>query len=293
MTGFGRATVGADGYSVAVEVRSVNQRFLRVGLKLPQQFASLDQRAREVLESGGRRGQMDAVVSIEHAAVTARRAPNRDLVKAYVDDWRRIARDLDLPGEIDVGTLAGMPEIFSLDASGDVAEHAWPAVEKALRGALHALDEMRAVEGERLRQELVSRVDALQAGAQEIAPLAEGARLEFAKKLRERVESVLREFGSDADAVLTRPNLEREIAVYADRTDVSEEMQRIDSHIAQFRSTLLGGSPAGRKLDFLVQELQREIGTLSAKVGDAQAGCRAVEFKSELEKIREQVQNVD
>ena len=111
--------------------------------------------------------------------------------------------------------------------------------------------------------------------------------------VRERVEAVLKEFGTDLEAAVSRPNLEREIAVYADKTDVSEEMERIASHIDQFRATMRSGSPAGRKLDFLVQELQREISTLGAKVGDARAGCQAVELKSELEKIREQVQNID
>lgn len=293
MTGFGRASTNADGFKVAVEVRSVNQRYLRVGVKLHMQYASLEQRVREILESGGRRGQIDCSISIVDASGPASLAPDANLVGAYVKQWRDLAERLSIPGEIGIDTLAAMPQLFSADPTADAADRAWGAVETATREALQALDKMRGVEGERLSGELSSRIDTLEKGAKDIAPLAESARMEYAKKLKDRVESVLREFGTDTESVLTRPNLEREIAVYADRTDVSEEMERIGSHIEQFRSTLRAGSPAGRKLDFLTQELQREISTLGAKVGDAKAGCQAVEFKSELERIREQVQNIE
>ena len=293
MTGFGRASVDADGVRASVEVRSVNQRFLRIGIKLPSAYSALEQRAREVLEAGKRRGQIDCVASISDGGTAGTALPSVERVKAYVERWRSITRALELPGEVDVGTLAAMPQMFVDEGGAEVVERAWEALKSALAGALEALDQMRAIEGERLRAELSSRVDTLDKGAREIAPLAEEARLEYARKLRERVEGVLREFGTDLEGAVSRPNLEREIAVYADRTDVSEEMQRIASHVDQFRSTLSGGSPAGRKLEFLVQELQREISTLGAKVGDARAGCQAVELKSELEKIREQVQNVE
>ena len=293
MTGFGRATASGEGVKVAVEIRSVNQRFLRIGIKLPPQFASLEQPVRELLETDRRRGQVDCIVSIENASAAASISPDPEAVKAYVEQWNAIARKLKLKGEIEVGTLAATPQLFTRDFDPKAAERAWVVVEKATKKALKALDQMRSVEGSKLCKELATRIDSLEAGARAIAPLAERARVEYAKKLKDRVETVLKEFGSDAESVVSRPNLEREIALYADRTDVSEEMQRIESHIDQFRATMQAGSPAGRKLDFLVQELQREISTLGAKVGDAKAGCQAVEFKSELEKIREQVQNVE
>jgi len=293
MTGFGRGAAAADGLNVSAEIRSVNQRFLRVNVKLPPQVASLEQRAREVLEAGGRRGQLDAAVVVEDSAGTSSAMPDPALVKAYVEEWRKIARALKLPGEVDVHTLAAMPQLFAREGASQAAERAWPAMQKALKAALKSLDEMRGVEGRKLGEDLAARLDRIEAGTKRAAESAGPARVEYAKRLRDRVEGVLKELGAPVDAAVTRPNLEREIALHADRTDVSEEVERIESHVAQFRSTLATGSPAGRKLEFLIQELQREIGTLGAKVASGEAGCQAVELKSELEKMREQVQNVE
>ncbi len=296
MTGFGRGVAKAGGARVTVELRSVNQRFLRVGVKVPHALAALEPRVREIVTAGARRGQIDALVSLEDGAAGTVPVPDVRRVRRYVEAWRKIARELGLPGEPDVGTLAGMPELFACDEETTAAARARSAVEKAARGALRALDRMRTVEGRRLARDLLARTGHLVAAAKRIERRSKLSAPEQAGKLRARVKAIMAGAAFPKDA-LDPGALEREVALkscmLADRADVSEELERIASHTEQFRSTLSAGSPAGRKLDFLVQELQREITTLGAKVADARAGREAVEFRSELERMREQVQNIE
>ena len=292
MTGFGRGVAKAGGARVTVELRSVNQRFLRVGVKVPSALAALEPRVREIVTAGARRGQIDALVSLEDGVAGTVPVPDVRRVRRYVEAWRKIARELGLPGELGIGVLAGMPDLFAAECGDAAAKSAWAAVEKAVRGALRALDSMRVVEGARMGRDLKKRLALLDAAAGRIGRIAGKAKVDFARRLRGRIEELRKKMGSSA-GMPPRANLEHEIVVYCDRADVSEELERIASHIDQFRSTLSAGSPAGRKLDFLVQELQREITTLGAKVSDARAGREAVEFRSELERMREQVQNIE
>jgi len=292
MTGFGRGVAKAGGARVTVELRSVNQRFLRVGVKTPSALAAIEPRVREIVTSGARRGQIDALVSLEDGAAGTVPVPDVRRVRRYVEAWRKVARELGLPGELGIGVLAGMPDLFAAECGDAAAKRAWAAVEKAVRGALRALVRMRVVEGGRIGRDLKKRLAFLDAAAGRIGRIARKAKVDFAKRLRGRIEELRKKMGSSA-GMPPRANLEHEIVVYCDRADVSEELERIASHIDQFRSTLSAGSPAGRKLDFLVQELQREITTLGAKVSDARAGREAVEFRSELERMREQVQNIE
>jgi len=291
MTGFGRATVRVDGVSAAVEIRGVNQRFLRIGVRVPAHLAVLEAPVREIVQKGPRRGQIDATVAVEDGLPGGALLPDARLVRAYVEAWRGVAEELGLPGHVDVGTLAAMPQMFAAERQTEAVDRARPAVEAAAAKALAAFERMRAVEGDGLGRALKRQLDKLDAMRRRIGSRAKASKGAFAAKLTERVNALLERIG--ASESVSQANLEREIVLHADRTDVSEELQRIDSHIGQFRSTLAAGSPAGRKLEFLVQELQREITTLGAKIADAEAGREAVEFKAEIEKIREQIQNVE
>jgi len=293
MTGFGRGVAKVGDVRVTVELRSVNQRFLRVAVRMVPHFASIEPRVRELLEGGALRGQIDAAVTIEDGGAASVARPDPALVREYVKAWRKIGRELNVQGEIDIGTLAAMPSLFASDPRDGASDKVWPAVEKAAAKALAALNRMREAEGRSLGQDLKGRIATLEQAAARIGKRAAGSKPEYAKKLTARIEELLAEIGTAGNGLVTRPNLEREIAFFADRTDVSEELERISSHIDQFRSTLAAGSPAGRKLEFLVQEFQREITTLGSKVADAEAGREAVDFKSELENIREQVQNLE
>jgi uncharacterized protein (TIGR00255 family) len=293
MTGFGRGVAKVGDVRATVELRSVNQRFLRVSVRTASHLAAIEPRVRELLEGGALRGQIDAAVTVEDGGTAAVARPDPGLVRDYVKAWRKIGRDLKIQGDVELRDLAAMPSLFVSNSHDDAAEKVWPAVEKAATKALAALNKMRETEGKSLAQDLRSRIATLEQAAARIGKRAAGSKPEYAKKLKGRVEELLAEIGTAGNGLVTRANLEREIAFFADRTDVSEELERISSHIDQFLSGLAEGSPAGRKLEFLVQEFQREITTLGSKVADAEAGREAVEFKSELEKIREQVQNLE
>ncbi|MHC4250724.1 MAG: YicC/YloC family endoribonuclease [Planctomycetota bacterium] len=293
MTGFGRGVAKVGDVRATVELRSVNQRFLRVGVRAAAHLAALEPRVRELLEAGALRGQIDAAITVEDGRTAPVARPDPTLVREYVKAWRKVGRELRVQGDIELGTLAAMPALFVSHSHDEAAENARPAVEKATAKALAALNRMRETEGKSLGQDLKARIGTIEQAAARIGKRADAAKPEYAKKLKARVEELLAEISAAGNGLLTRANLEREIAFFADRTDVSEELERIRSHIDQFRSALAEGSPAGRKLEFLVQEFQREITTLGSKVADAEAGREAVEFKSELEKIREQVQNLE
>lgn len=296
MTGFGRGEAKAGGVRATVEIRSVNQRFLRVAVRLPAYLAALEPRLRELIGAGARRGQIDAFVSVDDGARGGVPLPDKDRVREYVEAWRRIARDLKIPGELGIGVLAGQPLLFAAESEDAAAGGVWPAVEKAARTALRALDRMRAVEGGRLASDLLKRLKRIEAATGRIERRSGLSIAEHAGRLRARIKELLAEADLPSGPI-DEGSLEREIALrsctLADRADVSEEIERIRSHVDQFRGALSSGGPAGRKIEFLVQELQREITTLGAKVADAEAGREAVEFKSELERIREQVQNIE
>jgi uncharacterized protein (TIGR00255 family) len=295
MTGFGRGTGASDGVRAIVELRSVNQRHLRVSVKIPSRLSVLEPRVRELVvqqgEAGARRGQIEAFVDVKDTAGAGLALPDPGLVKAYVQAWRKMAKTLKLTGDVGVGTLAGMPGFFTVDPESAAAERSWAAVEEATKKALAAFDRMRGAEGKALARDLSTRIASIESSAKRLTEFAGKAKLRLAERLTGRVQALLEEMGS-AERV-SRATLEREIAVLADRADVSEEFERVRSHIDQFRATLAAGSPTGRKLEFIVQELQREINTLGAKVSDSEAGREVVEFKSELERIREQVQNIE
>lgn len=296
MTGFGRGTSARDGVHATVEIRSVNRRHLRISVKLPPQLSVLEPRVREMImkgpsEEGTRRGQIDTFVAVGEDAGRGLALPDVNLVRAYVEAWRRTAKELDLSGEVDVATLAGMPGFFTGDPEGEAAERSWAALEEATRKALAAFDEMRRAEGTALARDLSERIDEIESRTNRLAERAAEAKLGLAEKLLRRVQALLDEMGS-AERV-SPTTLEREIALAVDRADVSEEISLLRSHTDQFRAALAAGSPTGRKLEFIVQELHREINTLGAKVSDAEAGRDVVELKSELERIREQIQNVE
>ncbi len=296
MTGFGRGTAARDGVHATVEIRSVNRRHLRISVKLPPQLSVLEPRVRELVlkgpsEEGTRRGQIDTFVTVSEDAGGGLALPDANLVGAYVEAWRKIAKELGLPGDVDVGTLAAMPGFFTGSPEGGAAERSWAAIEEATRKTLAAFDEMRAAEGAALARDLSERIGEIESRTNRLAELAAEAKLGLAERLFQRVQALLEEMGSAER--LSPTTLEREVALAVDRADVSEEISLLRAHSEQFRAALGAGSPTGRKLEFIVQELHREINTLGAKVSDAEASASVVELKSELEKIREQVQNVE
>lgn len=286
MTGFGQGLGEAGETGFRVEVRSVNNRFREVIVKMPRILMPLEDMIKSQVAGEVARGRVEVFVSLEGSRMRARPSPNLDLARDYLSALNLLKEELDLPGQPDLALMAGYRDIIDLADVPPDLDLLRPGLEAALETALAGLLEMRTVEGERLKVDLLERLDFLAGFTAEMeaaAPVVvEAAQL----RLKERIEAL---FGQS----LEPDRLAQEAAILADKADITEELVRLGSHLSQFREYLDQGGPVGRKLDFLTQEIHREINTSGVKLNQADLGQRVVEAKAELEKIREQIQNLE
>jgi len=288
MTGFGSgsATVGSE--SVSVELKSVNHKFLEVKVRTPRELAALEPVVQKVLKERLARGAVD--VSVRRALKTATGAvPTVDLALAreYRRAFGEVARAIGLPDDLTLRDLALQPGIIRLEEPQVVLGDAAPALEQALGLALEALLAMRRTEGAALERDLGARLGLVEGLVEELIALAPAAVDEYRARLQERLRELLQ--GAPVDP----QRLAQEVALFAERTDVAEELTRLASHLVQFRALLSLSEPSGRRMDFLVQELHREVNTTGSKSQHAGISGRVLALKAELERIREQVQNVE
>lgn len=288
MTGFGagRATVGGE--EVAVEVRSVNHKFCEVKARLPRELAALETVAQKRVRDTLARGAVDLQVK-RVGAQAAGLEPRVDeaLARAWVRAYEQVARATGLGGEATLAAIAGLPGVVKLDEASVDLEAAGRALEQAMDQALAALVAMREVEGAAISKDLLARLDRVSALAGELRALGPRALDEYRARFHERIAELARGVAVDPQ------RLAQEVAIWAERTDVAEELTRLDSHLAQFRSLLQQKEQVGRKLDFLLQEMNREVNTTGSKSQHPDLSSRVVELKAELERVREQVQNVE
>lgn len=291
MTGYGRAeitAVAASGY--VVEIHSVNHRYLDLSIKSPREFLPIEQSLRRIAGERLHRGKVDVLISQRKGAIAAGKGFSIDtgLARQIMADLGRFQEELAIPGEIDLSTLLEFKSYFCTEESSTVAvDQIGPSVEVALHSALDSLVAMRGVEGEALTQDLLQRLGDIEAGFERIRSLAPAVVTEYRTRLAQRIGNLMQEG-------LPEPGrLEQEIAHFADRCDITEEIVRAESHIAQFRATISAGGVVGRKLDFLSQEIGREINTIGSKANDSGITADVIAVKSDLEKVREQVQNIE
>lgn len=289
MTGFGRGEARRDGVSWAVECASVNRKQLEVAVSLPRELGELEANVRNLVAAGVSRGRVNVTVRSESLADTSSNAVNVDhgLAQQYYHALHALAVKLEIPAEVSLHDLMRLPGVVGLQQAETSAEQAWPLIEEAVGAALKQMNLMRETEGTHLREDMeerMSRIEALLTSIREKAVTVPEAQR---KLLRQRLE----------DAGLPLPlddeRLVKEIALFADRTDISEELSRAASHVKQFRAYLASGEPVGRSLDFLMQEFFREFNTMGSKCNNAEIAHHVVTAKTELEKIREQAQNVE
>lgn len=286
MTGYGAADIGGEGYRLTVEARSVNGRFCEVRARLPGSIAPLESKVVALVQQRVSRGTIS--VSVNRNGSLGNERPSLDLAaaKTYHEDLSRLKEAFGLDGEIELGLLAGLPGVFSRQEASLEAQDVWPLLEKACNAALDDLDRMREAEGRALQQDFVERTGTLERLLSEVEALAP-LRVERARdRLRQRTKELL---GGQA---LDEMRLEMEVALMAERSDITEECVRARSHCEQFVEALNQEQP-GRRLGFLLQELQREANTLAAKANDVDISILVVRVKEEIEKLREQVQNVE
>ncbi len=290
MTGYGKAEAVLAGRKFLVEMKSVNHRFLEISLRMPGQLLPLDAEIKKRIGEGFSRGRIEANIRMDGDGVaeTAERFTlNLPLVRNYYALLCQLKEEFHLNDEITLAMMAGFRDAFvSAEADQDVAA-LWEGLSGILVEAIRALSEMREREGESLERDLAGRLSLIAGSLEGIAGRAPQVVLDYQKRLTDRVRELTEGMAVDEARLL------QEVAIMAEKSDITEEIVRFRSHIGQFTELLKGGDAAGRKIDFLIQEMGREINTIGSKSGDAAISRSVIEIKSELAKLREQVQNIE
>ncbi len=288
MTGYGRGETDHDGTKFSVELNSVNRKQSDIVVNLPRDLAELEPRIRQTINENISRGRTNVVVSYHNGSSGPRKlALDVDLARSYHDAMRALQKELDAPGEITIGAILQAPGVMRTPEEAIDSSVAWPAVERALRSALAELIKMREREGKHLAKDLIRRLKAMRKQIKEIRGLHPDVVKKYRAALLERIEKAGLPISSDDERLM------KEVTFFADRADVSEELTRVESHLAQFAHHLRRHEPVGRTLEFITQEIFRELNTLGAKANNADISQRVVLCKAELEKIREQIQNLE
>jgi uncharacterized protein (TIGR00255 family) len=289
MTGYGRGAVTGDDFSVSVDLKTVNNRFLDVHLRIGSELASMEPAIKKRIGTRLARGRVDVTVSFERTAQIAYEL-NRPLIAGYVQALRQLQQEFGIEGALDINVLARIPGALVPGRNG-IDERMTGALEQAIDQALEDLERMREQEGEALRNELAARVAKIEALVPTIEASAAGLADAYRLRLQKRIGELLSRGGQMIEVDPAR--LAQEVAYLADRSDVSEEMVRLRSHLAQFQEALNSSGESGKMLDFLLQELNREANTTLSKSTDLTIKEAALSIKAEVEKLREQVQNVE
>ena len=288
MTGYGSAKSSVEGQEITVELKSVNNRYLDCSVRLPRNFLFAEDTVKQAVSAGVSRGKGDVFVSAQASQDSGTVVSvNEELARGYRDAVARIAETLGLESGLNAFSIARFPDVLTVERRELDKDKAAAALSEITAKAVEEFNAMREREGERLRRDMLGKLETIEG----LVSVVEERSPQTVKEYRERLEARLRDIL--ADRSLDEQRVITEAAIFADRTAVDEETVRLRSHIAQFRTMLEEGSPIGRKMDFLVQEFNRESNTIGSKCSDASLAKVVVDLKSEIEKIREQLQNVE
>jgi len=291
MTGYGRGENITENYHVVVESRSVNNRYLEITVRMPRHASPLEKRIKKQVQAMLTRGKVDLFITIEEKSTENKELQlDRELCIAYHNSLIQAAEACGIEPRVELATLAAMPGIFTVEKREDDLEELWSVLESALKDALTSLAVMREAEGEKLAADLLARRENIVLSLEEIKLQAPKVVEHYHTRLEERLADLM---GSDIPADPAR--LATELALFADKCAIDEEIVRLESHLEQFSKMVHnhGNDATGRKLDFLLQEMNREINTIGSKANDLLLSRIVIDVKAELEKIREQVQNIE
>ncbi len=288
MTGYGRAESDAESRGIMVEIKSVNHRYFEFSSRTTRGYNFLDEKLKSYVQSKVSRGKVDVFVTIEALEGAAAEVKiNHSLADGYVKALQELRDTYGLQDDISVSTVARYGDIFSIHKTEEDEDQVWEQVRCVLDRALEKFIQMRSVEGERLKEDMESRANTILAIVEKVEERSPKTVLEYQERLRSRLNEVLSDTTVDEQRVLT------EAAIFADKIAVAEETVRLRSHFQQMAQMLASDEAIGRKLDFIVQEMNREVNTIGSKAVDAEIAHMVVDMKAEIEKIREQVQNVE
>lgn len=287
MTGFGRAEINTEGFEISIQIKSVNHRYSDFAIRLPRVYAFLEDFIRSELSKKISRGKIEVLISIDNQKDSdIKISLNESVAKGYISALEQLGT-LGVKNDISMSTLSRFNDIFTVEREETDEEFLKNSVFKALNIALDEFDKMRSCEGERMKQDILSHIDAIQKEVEFIEGHSEEIVSDYQKKLEGKIREVLEGRTIDDDRVLT------ECAIFADKIAVEEETVRLRSHITEFKNTIEVGKCIGKKLDFIIQEMNRETNTIGSKICNIDVSKRVVNIKAEIEKIREQVQNIE
>ncbi len=288
MTGYGRSEVRDAQLALTVEARSVNHRYLDIALRYPRFYAPLEARMKQRVSAHFTRGRID-ITLVPQESPEGRRVLALDhiLAQQYYDALQHLQESLRLPGVIDVSLIASLRDVFKVEEPSEDVERAWDIIAQGLDAALQALKSMRLQEGEALSRDFHLRLQTMAQQIQAIRQRVPQVVVEYRQRLEQRVKDLFDQFEID-------PNrLAQEAILFAERADITEELTRLEAHMQAFTRLLSSSEAVGRKIEFLVQEMHREVNTIGSKSNDTAIAHSVVELKSELERIREQIQNIE
>ena len=288
MTGFGRAEASDENRKITIEIKAVNHRYLDVNMKMPKKLCIFESSIRTVLKEYVERGKVDIFITYEDFTDTNVSVKyNREVAKAYMNYIGEIAKEFSLDNDLKSTTLSRYPEVLTLEEQEVDESELWEYVEKALRSALEMFVEARVKEGENLKNDIITKLDNMLANVSFIEERAPQIIKEYHEKLVNKVSEYLADSTIDESRILT------EVTLFTDKICVDEEIVRLKSHIQATKDALNAGGSLGRKLDFIAQEMNREANTILSKANDLKTSNQAIDLKTDIEKIREQIQNIE
>ena len=288
MTGYGRGQKIIGGRDILIEIRSVNHRYYEYSSRIPRAYGYIDEKLKSLLKTAVSRGKVEVSVTINN--IEARESEisiNKAVAEGYINALRSVSGELGLRDDLVLSKLIKLPEIFVVQKSPDNQEQIWNDVSEVAKEALQKFVEMRQTEGEKLREDIISKADYILEMVSEVEKLSPLTVENYRRKLYQKISEVLDGKDIDEQRILT------ESAVFAEKIAVDEETVRLRSHVSQLKDIFTSDEPVGRKLDFIVQEMNREVNTIGSKAQDLNITKIVVDMKAEIEKIREQIQNIE
>ena len=288
MTGFGRCTKQLGDFEFSFEVKAVNNRYRDCNVRLPRVYSYMEESIKKLVGSYTTRGKVDVFLSVERIVGSDTKiVSDMGLIESYLEAFKSISETFGLKNDVSVSTVSRLPEVFSKRLNEDDEDSMWEMVKDVACEALGSFNSMRTSEGENLKRDIEYRLDLIAEIAEKIKNYSPSYLEQYRQRLETKIKEVLGSESFDPNRILT------EVAILAEKLDTQEELTRLASHIAQFRQILSQNEPAGRKLDFLTQELNREVNTTGSKCAMLEISKLVIDAKAEIEKIREQIQNIE
>ena len=288
MTGFGRSEIVKGNRKISVEIKSVNHRYLEAGIKMPKKLNVFESRMRDLLKKYATRGKIDIFINYEDDSESQVNLEfNQNIADEYMAIFNNMSEKYNLKNDMTVGGLARFPEVITMDEVQEDEEELWHFIEEAMKAALEQFVNTRILEGENLKKDLLGKLDHME----ELVAFVEKRSPEIMKEYRSKLESKVKELLGDT--TIDESRIATEVIIYADKICVDEETVRLRSHIEHARKCLNEEGGIGRKMDFIAQEMNREANTTLSKANDIEISNAAIDLKTEIEKVREQIQNIE